>query len=1294
MSFTADLLQTIEASADHDRLDTVLRWLVARSGATSALLLVGGPDAPPTLCVAYPDTAADALVKAAQQMQAKADGLTGQVYKVALADICAQPAFLLLDLAGTPLPAEVTEALPSLRTALRLLLDHQVSQGSKTRLRELSTLFEVWLWDINPQGQLTYLAKPAPSGGDSTLAVKPLDKEDWAGVDWSSLQARMAQRVPILGHVHLVTLPDGTRRRLRSSGTPRHSPSGEFLGYTGLSSEQPDPSRQKNTAVAAYERLTAILAVLPDLVFEISADGHYTDFMAGPADLLGNGRTSLPGRRLEDVLPPEVAQKCRAILDEALLTGRSQPTHFKLDSPLGMRWYETSAARKPANTPGEPPTAIFVVRDVTNDRRKSEDLHRLGRVVENMSNLVVVLDIDQRITWANRAWEQRTGWSLAEVVGQDLAALVRGPNGDPKNAAEVTAAIANNTAYHGATVNYDRQGEAYWIDFNILPLHDRDGNVTGHVSIETDLTALKKSEAKSVQLADEADRSRAQLYDAIETLPDGVLIWDAEERLVFANSAYRRMYPEAAELLVAGVHQKDLLEHGIRHKAFPEAFGREEAWMAEQWQRYLNPNIDEVRRADDMWIRRVDLRTPDGGRIAVRIDTSERHRQLKALDDARRSLAEARDSLAQIIESADVGTWNWHVETGALRIGGRYAQMLGYTPEELGEPSDAMFRALVHPEDLARLDETESDDFAPLTDGREPVREHQLRMRRKDGSWAWILSRSAVTQRLPDGRHKAVVGIHLDITERKNLEDLVLTNEAFLTEVMDASISAITVIDAQGRITYANAEAERILGRDRNTIEGMTFSDVAWRITDPDGKDLPVNRLPVSRALNENSSVRDVRMAIEWPDGMRRILSVNAVPHLPVDGNDAQRVVITSFVDITEDLNKAARLEQALTEAQAASRSKSTFLANMSHEIRTPLNGVLGMAELLDGLIDEPRKKEMIGTIRRSGELLLNVLNEVLDMSKIEAGKMVIEMIPFIPAEIARQVEPLHGLRAQEKGLDFEVLTNSGADRPRIGDSFRIQQILNNLLSNAIKFTETGSISLTMLARPGKPLTIEVSDTGIGMSDEQLRRIFDNFEQAEGGTTRRFGGTGLGMPIVRNLVELMGGSIEVQSEIGVGTRVKITLPLDETNELATTDLRTPEKGLLQSLSGASLLIADDSATNRMVIREMLKDTGAEIVLANNGAEAVERWQERAASGTPFDMLILDIAMPVLDGTGALQAIRAANLGGSQAPAIAVTANAMSHQVSEYIMAGFDSHVPKPFRQAELLHAISVLLTRA
>ena len=444
-------------------------------------------------------------------------------------------------------------------------------------------------------------------------------------------------------------------------------------------------------------------------------------------------------------------------------------------------------------------------------------------------------------------------------------------------------------------------------------------------------------------------------------------------------------------------------------------------------------------------------------------------------------------------------------------------------------------------------------------------------------------------------------------------------------------------------------------------------------------------------AMAGGKPVRDIRFAIQWEDGTRRCLSVNAISFR---GEGDEMRVVTSFNDITEELAATTRLEQARVQAEEASKSKSMFLANMSHEIRTPLNGVLGMAEVLEGTLTEDRQRRMIGTIRNSGEMLLNILNDILDMSKIEAGKMEIEKVPFIVNDLAQSVEALNAIRAEEKGLEFRVHTSSGCALPLLGDPHRISQILNNLLHNAIKFTDRGSVTLTLQCQSGDPLQIEVTDTGMGMSATQVARILDSFEQADGSITRRFGGTGLGMSIVRQLVALMEGEISVESQPGKGTTIRVSLPLpaadvprapaiDRIGDIIQQDVR---------LDHLRALVADDNLTNRIVIEEMLSGTGLDIVMVENGHEALEAWSASAQEGRGFDIVLMDISMPFMDGVSALAQIRLLEHQQGHAPVyvIAVTANAMPHQVADYLIADFDTHLAKPFKRAELLHAILTL----
>ncbi|RID92054.1 response regulator [Gemmobacter lutimaris] len=386
----------------------------------------------------------------------------------------------------------------------------------------------------------------------------------------------------------------------------------------------------------------------------------------------------------------------------------------------------------------------------------------------------------------------------------------------------------------------------------------------------------------------------------------------------------------------------------------------------------------------------------------------------------------------------------------------------------------------------------------------------------------------------------------------------------------------------------------------------------------------------------------------------------------------------------TEVRLRTADLDRARQQAEAANAAKSLFLANMSHEIRTPLNGVLGMAELLEPLIDPPEQRAMVATIRESGETLLRVLNDILDLSKIDAGHMELETSAFRPADVVARVEALYSLRAQEKGLSFAILASADATRLRLGDPHRMAQILHNLLGNAIKFTETGEIRVLMTCPPGRPVTLDVTDTGIGMTADQLARMFEDFQQADPTITRRFGGTGLGMAIVKKLVGMMGGEVSAQSQPGFGTRIRVTLPLPEAEENHAAAPEPSPDLPLHRLAGLRVLAADDNATNRKILAAMLAPCGIAVDLVCDGRQAIARATEKR-----FDLILLDISMPVVDGVTALHAIREAERASRQAtvPALAITANAMRHQVENYAAQGFAGHVAKPFSRQRLLWAL-------
>ena len=398
------------------------------------------------------------------------------------------------------------------------------------------------------------------------------------------------------------------------------------------------------------------------------------------------------------------------------------------------------------------------------------------------------------------------------------------------------------------------------------------------------------------------------------------------------------------------------------------------------------------------------------------------------------------------------------------------------------------------------------------------------------------------------------------------------------------------------------------------------------------------------------------------------------------------RALINQLAD-----NEAA-LDRTLAQAEAANAAKSQFLANMSHELRTPLNGIIALTELLARRQSDPTSSDMARTIVASGRTLEHVVNDILDIARIEANQLRFELAPFGLGGALGEIVDLHRAAAGAKGVRLELLIPPSAEGVYEGDRTRIGQVVSNLVSNAVKFTEQGSIRVTVRA-VSDGLRIFVADTGIGFDRSTSRRLFQRFEQADASTNRKYGGTGLGLSICRSLVEMMGGRIGVRSRIGTGSIFAVYLPLRRVGETVPVNADEVQSARSAGAAEASdaplrILFADDHQVNRKVVALILEPLGVDLTGVEDGALALEAFR----NGT-FDLVLMDVQMPVMDGLTATRAIREfeRSTGRARTPVISLTANAMSDDVRRSLEAGSDLHLAKPIRPDKLIDTINRVL---
>ncbi len=904
--------------------------------------------------------------------------------------------------------------------------------------------------------------------------------------------------------------------------------------------------------------------------------------------------------------------------------------------------------------------------DITEGKLAQEELRKLSLATEYSPASVVITDIHGTIEYVNTTFCKVTGYSTEEAIGQNPRILKSG-NLPESLYQDLWQTIMAGKTWQGDLINKKKNGEEFWESASISPIKNDEGQITHFVAIKQDITERKLQEQRFQEL--------------INAAPDAMVIVDARGDITLVNNQTERLFGyDRSELIGQKVEILVPQENRANHPKLREHYVRNASV------RPIGQALSLVAQAKDGIRIPVDIslspiETADGLLVVASVrDVTERKK-------AEETIRKQKEFVETVINSMPDSIAVIEVDTGVI-IDVNEAFM-----EEVGRPRDQIVGrycyGLTH--NLAEMCKPPLHDCPMLTTqetGRKCVAEHI----HQDASGQPRYMEVATFPILDgNGEFSQVVHVARDITERKLAEEVIRNSEQQMAQIIDFLPDPTWVIDNDGKVVKWNRAIEELLGIKASDIVGKGDYEYA----------LPFygERRPVLIDLVRDWNADYEKKYISVKKVGEKLISESHHPSLGRDGiylqgtagllHDAAGEVtgaIESLRDITESKRMEAELIQAKQAADEANQAKGDFLANMSHEIRTPMNAVIGMAHLALKTDLTPKQRDYLKKIQSSANSLLGIINDILDFSKIEAGKLDMETVDFNLDDVLENLANLVTVKAQEKE-NLEVLFAADPNVPRylVGDPLRLGQVLINLANNAVKFTEEGEIVVSVKKVESLDdqvkLQFAVSDTGIGLTKEQMGKLFQSFSQADTSTTRKYGGTGLGLAISKKLVNMMDGDIWVESETGQGTSFIFTARLGLGKETVKKRFT-----VAADLRGMKVLVVDDNATSREILKDILESFSFEVVLAASGEEGITE-VEYAPADAPFELVVMDWKMPGMDGIEASTRIKNLATLEKKPTIILVTAYGREEIMHQADKAGLDGFLIKPVNASILFDAI-------
>jgi PAS domain S-box-containing protein len=862
-----------------------------------------------------------------------------------------------------------------------------------------------------------------------------------------------------------------------------------------------------------------------------------------------------------------------------------------------------------------------------------DDQFTLRTAIDQIAEGVVITDTTGMILYVNRSFTTLTGYSLEEIVGRNPRVLKSGRH-NLEFYKHLWQTIEAGRVWHGELINRRKGGSEYTEEMTITPIRNSAGRIAHFIAIQQDVTERRRAENAQRMLAAIIESSQDAIFSYA---PSGTIAsWNHGAEVMFGYSAQEIIGKPVTTLVPA--EMRDVFRAAMKNlRQGSQVSGLE------------GIAIGKDRRKIDVSLSVSPINGAAGHLLAGAVilqDTTARKRGQAAL-------REREEQFRTVFEYAPVGIGLFNEEGSFLRANAALCRIMGYSEQELQAKN---WRDLTHPDDL----EPGLQVLDRFLQGSTFSMEFEKRYIHKQGHEVPARVQLSIVKGADRGRCYFITHVE-DITKSRLAQKALQASEERYRLLYEHNMAGVLRTTAEGTVLDCNPAAALILGCDSAAdLVGQSFLEY-------------YDSMRAREQLWQTLQERNVLTNFEWKVRRRDGEPIWVLANFSFldDGNGG--VLETTLIDITDRKHAEEQLREAKEIAERANQAKSSFLANMSHEIRTPMNGILGMAGLImDGDLD-PRQRQRAETLRDSAGALLDILNDLLDFSKMEAHKLTLEEAPFDLRNVVEGVADLMAVKAQEKRVELLCLIEPDVPVVVLGDASRLRQILINLTGNAVKFTTTGEVSIRV--KTGKSpngIRFEVNDTGIGIPEEKCHLLFQPFSQVDPSSTRRYGGTGLGLSIVRMLVEMMGGEVGLDSEEGRGSRFWFTVPLQQQS--------SAELPRLLSLLGRRILVVDDNEASRKLILELLACWNARTEQAADMEAALDRLQ--GAEAHPFDAVLADLEMLQGDCEQFIALIRE-HSNRADIAVVLLTLQSQTANVERLRQLGLSAHVSKPVKQREL-----------